>query len=192
MSLTIGKNNMKNKIDWKSLKSLNGYAADEVISALQKEIRRKNVDQAIFWAYEMCLSGEVFQIKLWERLVAIAVEDVGFGNPIGCVVIQSLKQAFWSEFEHTDDKYIQAMFAAAYLANSPKDRFIDEIKNYFTLTKKLIKIPEYALDKHTKKGKEMGRGDEYFWTVGNILKPELATRNKKYLRKIQKMVLVKK
>lgn len=179
---------MKNKVDWKSLKTINGYAADEVISALQKEVRRKKIDQAIYWAYEMCLSGEVFQKKLWERLVAIAVEDVGFGNPMGCVVVQSLKQAFWSDFDHVDDKYIQAMFATAYLANSPKDRFIDEIKNYFTLTKHVPKIPVYALDKHTKRGKEMRRDDKYFWTVGSILKPELATRNKKYLRKIKKIV----
>ncbi len=182
---------MKSKIDWKSLKTANGYAADEVISALQKEIRRKKTDEAVYWAYELCLSGEVFQIKLWERLQVIAIEDVGFGNPNACVVVQSLKQSFFEDFDHVDDKYIQAMFAAAYLAESPKDRFIDEIKNYFVLTKHSPKIPAYALDKHTKRGKEMGRDSRYFWTVGNVLKPELVGRNKKYLRIVKKIVFGK-
>lgn len=182
---------MKNKIDWKSLKTINGYAADEVISALQKEIRRGKIDEAIFWTYEMCLSGEIFQKKLWERLITISIEDVGFGNPMGCVIIQNLKQAFWSDFEHINDRYIQAMFAAAYLANSPKDRYIDEIKSYLNLAKLFPKIPDYALDKHTKKGKEMGRDVKYFWTVGNIIKPELVNRNKKYLKKVKKIIFKK-
>jgi len=57
---------------------------------------------------------------LWERLTTIAVEDISFGNPDAINLIQSLKIAYFSNFEHDDDKNIQAMFAAAYMAKSPK------------------------------------------------------------------------
>jgi len=111
---------------------------------------------------------------LWERLTTIAVEDISFGNPDAINLIQSLKIAYFSNFEHDDDKNIQAMFAAAYMAKSPKDRFIDEMKNYFKLYEVKHEIPDYALDKHTKAGKEMGRSYDHFWLVGAKLNPESA------------------
>jgi hypothetical protein len=36
------------KVNWKEIVTKNGYPADEVISALQKDIRRGNTDDAIF------------------------------------------------------------------------------------------------------------------------------------------------
>jgi len=172
------------KIDWNIAKTYNGYQADEVISALQKDIRRGNIDKAVFWSYELCLSGKEFQCKLWERLVTIAVEDIGLASPVACVVIQQLKTAFYSNFDREGDKFIQALLAAAYLAQSQKDRYIDEIKNFFFLTKPKYDIPDYALDKHTEKGKVLGRGDKHFWKIASKLFPEKEGRNKYYLKKI--------
>lgn len=177
---------MRKKISWKNLKTVNSYAADEVISALQKEIRRGNVEKAIFWANELCISGSRYQKKFWERVTTIAVEDIGLANPMACVVVNSLKTAFYSHFEKKDDSLIQALFAVGYLAKSKKDRFIDEYKNYLQGEPRLLKIPDYALDKHTKRGRELGRGDEHFWKIAANIKPEMVNRNKKYLKKILK------
>lgn len=174
------------KRDWKKIKTKNNYPADEVISALQKDIRRGKVDQSAYWAYELCISG--MENKFWERILTIAVEDVGFGNPNATVVVQALKSAYKYEYEHEDDKLIQAIFAAAFLADSEKDRYIDEIKNYYKLSKKKPVIPDYALDKHTKRGKMKGRDDKHFWTIAAKLNPELKTRNKEYLKRVKKLL----
>jgi replication-associated recombination protein RarA len=177
---------MTSKINWKSLKTVNGYPADEVISALQKEIRRSEVDNAVFWAYELCVSGPDFEKKFWERMRTITVEDIGFGNPQASVVIQALEKAYFYEYENPNDSLIQALFAAAYLANSKKDRYIDEYKNFLKANTEKKNIPDYALDKHTKRGKELGRGVEHFWTEAAKIFPELKNRNKKYLKIILK------
>ena len=174
------------KINWKEKTTINGYPADEVISSLQKDIRRGNEEEAAFWAYELSKSGKSFQRKLWERLITIAVEDIGFGNPQAASIVQSLKQSYFSDFENEDDRDIQAMFAATILARSTKDRYIDEMKNYFKISKIKKVIPEYALDKHTKRGKALGHGSEHFWTIGAKLNPEDPKRNKKYLKEILK------
>jgi replication-associated recombination protein RarA len=172
------------KVDWNVVKTHEGYQADEVISALQKDIRRGNIDRAVFWAFELCLSGKEFQDKLWERLVTIAVEDIGLANPMASVVIQQLRKAFYLKFEREGDRFLQALCATAYLAQSKKDRYLDEIKNFFILEKPKYDIPDYALDKHTEKGKALGRGDEHFWKVASRLVPEEKTRNKYYLKRI--------
>lgn len=177
---------MGNKINWKSLKTKNGYHADEVISSLQKDIRRGNSEQAAFWAFELCCSGKEFQRKFWERILTISAEDIGMANPLACIVVHSLKGAFYSNYEHDDDALIQAIFAAVYLSRSKKDRLIDEIKNFFKLFKSNYKIPDYALDKHTEKGKSMRRGDWHFWKVAAKINPELQNRDKRYLKKILK------
>jgi len=174
------------KDNWKEIVTKNGYPTDEVISAIQKDIRRGNTANAVYWAYELCISGKKFQKKFWERMVTIAVEDVGFGNPLATVVINSLKNAFYTDVEHQDDSLIQALFAAAYLSRSTKDRFIDEIKNCLLMFPERKEIPDYALDKHTRRGKKMGRGDKHFWTQASKLFPELKGRDKKYLSKILK------
>jgi replication-associated recombination protein RarA len=172
------------KINWKEKTTLNGYAADEVISALQKDIRRGNKEEAAYWAYELCLSGDEFHGKLWERLFTIAVEDISFGNEHAAILIRTLYEAFQRDYDNIDDKYIQAFFAATFLASCPKDRYIDELKNYFKKFDIKKQIPDYALDKHTKRGKEMGRGSKHFWEEGTKLFPELKGRDKQYLDKI--------
>jgi len=61
-----------------SQKSVNEYQFDEVISSLQKAIRRGHEQQAMFWALEMADSG--FGGWLWKRLVIIAFEDIGHSD----------------------------------------------------------------------------------------------------------------
>lgn len=173
--------------NWKIRKTKNGYNADEVISALQKDIRRGNTDNAVFWSYELLISGKIYQDKFWERVTTIAVEDVGLGNPYAVTLILNLKNIFFTaEFDKEDDRFIQGLFAAAYLAESTKDRYIDEIKTSLKLYWKKRPMPDYAIDKHTKAGKALGRGDLHFWLTGAFLNNERKNRNKKYLEEILK------
>ena len=67
---------------WRGVVSRNGIPGDELISGLQKSIRRGNADIAIDLEYEMYITSEQLEDKLWRRLMAISVEDIGFGTTI--------------------------------------------------------------------------------------------------------------
>ena len=60
---------------WARTRTRNGLAADEVISALQKSIRKGKERAACEFAYEMYISSPQMEEKLWRRLQAISVED---------------------------------------------------------------------------------------------------------------------
>ena len=49
---------------WQSITTRNGYAGDEVISALQKSIRRANEEDACKFAYELYISGAIFTLTI--------------------------------------------------------------------------------------------------------------------------------
>ena len=68
-----------------------GYYLDEVISALQKEVRRGKEYEAVFWAVEL----ESFNPKaLWNRLKVIASEDVGVAEPHAPLIISALESMY--------------------------------------------------------------------------------------------------
>lgn len=57
------------------------YQFDEVVSSLQKSIRRGIIDQAIFWAGELCGTNDDFGFFLFKKLFTILVEDIGLASP---------------------------------------------------------------------------------------------------------------
>mgnify|MGYP000232864683 CR=1 FL=1 len=65
---------------WAEAKTKHGLMADEVISGLQKSIRRSMTELACRYAYELYTTSPVLLEKLWSRLLTISVEDVRFGN----------------------------------------------------------------------------------------------------------------
>ena len=65
---------------WARITTRNGLPADEVISSLQKCIRRGMVEEACQFAYEMYITSPQMEEKLWRRLLTITVEDIGMGD----------------------------------------------------------------------------------------------------------------
>ncbi len=59
---------------WQRTTTEHGFAADEVISALQKSIRRALLDNAVLLAWEMYVTSPELEEKLWSRLCVIAVK----------------------------------------------------------------------------------------------------------------------
>ncbi len=55
-------------------KTYRGLPADQVISALQKEIRRGHTENAVLLAYEMVITSPALEDYLWKRLLVISVE----------------------------------------------------------------------------------------------------------------------
>ena len=77
---------------WSKIVTKNGYAGDEVISALQKSIRRAKEEDACMFAYEMYISSPQLLEKMWRRLLTISVEDIGMGDPMAAVLVNNLYQ----------------------------------------------------------------------------------------------------
>ena len=114
---------------WSNIQSRNGIPGDELISMLQKSIRRGIEENALAAAYEMYITSPQFHEKMWRRLLAISVEDIGFGNTQAPIEVYTLfKMA--QEFPYSDgDQPMFFMHAIRYLCRCTKERTTDNIKN---------------------------------------------------------------
>lgn len=175
-----------------SVRTRHGFAADEVISALQKEIRRGNTENAVLLAYEMIITSRDLETYLWKRLLVISVEDVGFGNLQAAVLVNNLYQMRGVFDRSENDRLLFAIHAVRVLCASPKDRSTDEMINWiiYGVAQGNLRpeIPDYALDKHTARGQAMGRGDRHFWEEGARLSPELEDRDLTYRERVMRII----
>lgn len=165
---------------WAKTKTRNGLAGDEVISALQKSIRRGKEKEACEFAYEMYITSPQFEEKLWRRLLAISVEDIGFGNIEAAMMIHSLNQMRQAFHYNESDRAMFFIHAIRYLCQSEKDRSSDLLKNIVIKNFAMgyvPEIPDIALDKHTTRGKEMGRGSEHFFNEASKVFPQAKITN---------------
>lgn len=168
---------------WARTTTRNGLAGDEVISALQKSIRRGKERAAVEFAYEMYISSPQFEEKLWRRLLAISVEDIGMGNPNAPILVNTLNQ-MRQNFEYSEpDRAMMFVHAIRYLCQSTKDRSSDLLKNIVikNFNKGYVpEIPDYALDKHTKRGQAMGRDSMHFLHEASKVIPQMEVDNGYY------------
>lgn len=156
-------------------KTIRGYVLGEVVSALQKAIRRGDEAQATWWAAELDQSG--FATHCWNRLIVIASEDVGIAWPEGPAVIRALHQTWVETAARRNVHRPERLFmqhAAMLLARAPKSRRVDTAAwaNYGT-PGQYFEIPDYALDLHTARGRSMGRGEEHWFAEGMKLEGEM-------------------
>lgn len=165
---------------WARMRTRNDLAADEVISSLQKSIRRGKEREACEFAYEMYITSPQMEEKLWRRLLAISVEDVGMGNPQMAVIVQSLN-TMRKEFLYAEpDRAMFFIHAIRLMCESMKDRSSDLLKNIIIKNFAMgyvPEIPDIALDKHTLRGQELGRGSEHFLKVASKVFPQAEVDN---------------
>jgi replication-associated recombination protein RarA len=155
-----------------NLTTLNEYRADEVVSALQKAVRRGDCDSAVYWAHEMNLSG--LGAWAWRRLLIITSEDVGLAVPEAPAIVNGLfgisqvllahqqKPVAGEKVQHP---WLPLLQAAWYLARCPKNRELADMATLFEIRAQrhqLLQIPDIALDMHTARGRAMGRGARHF------------------------------
>ncbi|MBN1581066.1 MAG: hypothetical protein JXA89_10215 [Anaerolineae bacterium] len=151
----------------------NGYALGDAISALQKEIRRGNEYEAMYWALELVPRYEVY---LWKRLLVIANEDIGIANQAVLLLVPSQRDVYFVFREEGRDGSARLVLANTILAmcRSPKSRIADHFQcvvNQDRLHGTALDVPDYALDKHTTQGKTMGRGVQHWREEGCVLEP---------------------
>ncbi|MGN6156881.1 MAG: AAA family ATPase [Devosia sp.] len=171
---------------WQRTTTEHGFAADEVISALQKSIRRGLVDNALLLGWEMYVTSPEMEAMLWSRLCVISVEDVGLGNAQAPILVNTLftMHARYPRPEH--DRFMFAAHAIRVMASGPKDRTTDEMaswaKQSINLGERLPEIPDAALDMHTRRGKEMGRDYRWFIEEASRVIPEIPDKDQTYRR----------
>ncbi len=147
------------------MKTRYGYDYYEVISALQKDIRRGKEEDALFWAYELGESG--FMNHMLARLYVILHEDIGIcdGGQTLLLVDKMIDHArFFVEKKKGSWRMVLANIVMA-MCRAEKTR---EGENLKTVIRHRIsngwrpEIPDYALDMHTRRGKKLGRGLKFF------------------------------
>ena len=177
---------------WVDVKTFNGFQADHVISALQKEIRRGNTENAALLAYEMIITSPALEDYLWHRLKVISVEDIGFGELLAPVLVQSLFEMCSPCGRGVGERKLYAIHAVRYLCMCKKDRSSDEMINWINHARKLGDllpvVPDYALDMHTAEGQKKGRGRRHFFEEASRTHPEVSDRDRTYLDRIMKML----
>lgn len=143
----------------------------EVLSALQKSIRQGLERDALFWATELYLSD--YASHAWARLKIIASEDVGLADNNVAFQIRALYNN-WLERKpkkgtpplEEADTWLYFVHAVLILVRAPKSRIVDNATIHFKSVRKNLEMPDWALDKHTERGRAMGRGDEHFREEG--------------------------
>jgi replication-associated recombination protein RarA len=175
---------------WTRVRTAHDLPADEVISSLQKEIRRGNLENAALLAYEMLVTSAEMEEYLWHRLQVISVEDVGYGNLNAPILVETLYQMHFRIARPRGDRYLYAIHAVRVLCKSEKERGSDELLGWLRHATEVEgvrpDIPDYAIDMHTRRGQEMGRDYAHFLTVASKVAPEIPDRDTTYLDRLLK------
>jgi replication-associated recombination protein RarA len=152
-----------------------GYLCGEVASALQKAVRRGEERAALWWASELDLAG--FGGYVFRRLRIMASEDVGLADPEAVLLVNAL-WTHWAEAKKTKHEAELPLFlahAVIVLARAKKSGVALHATMLFWEGDRQvlrIEVPDEALDVHTARGREMGRGRQHFLDEAGRLEGE--------------------
>ena len=94
-----------------------GDAHYDTISAFIKSVRGSDPDAALYWLAKMLYAGEDPRFIL-RRLIILAGEDIGLGDPMGLVVASAAAQAF--DYIGLPEGVYPIVEATLYLSTAPK------------------------------------------------------------------------
>jgi replication-associated recombination protein RarA len=141
---------------------------------LQKAVRRGDEKQALHWVFELTASG--LAGLAFKRLETIVWEDVGVTDQLAGLYARRAIEDAKEWFPDRPTWKLAIANAVMALCRATKCRDSDNLQVLVRMERAQGlgpgPIPDYALDKHTMRGKKMGRWDEHFVNVGTILLPE--------------------
>lgn len=176
---------------WTRVTTKRGYAADELISMLQKTIRRGETKLALLAGRELFESSPELEEMMWSRLLVISCEDCGDGTFLQPLVVNNLYAMHERLDRSFGDRWLFAVHAIRYLAESIKDRTSDEYANlsihWINSSERPFEVPAYAVDVHTRRGQLEGRTVDDFWNEGSTLVNERAGRTRELKDEIQEL-----
>lgn len=151
------------------LKTRNGYDLMEVRSALQKAIRRSQLERALYWAHEL---EPQYPAYLIYTLATVAAEDVGHYDTSLYAAINSTLCLWNTIFTERNKKKSRTEIRPALgsvivmmCTARKKTRMADDAWMLVDIKKRQgwrIDIPEEALDEHVERGRSLKRGYK-FW-----------------------------
>lgn len=157
---------------WSRCQTINGYAADEIRSVLQKSIRRGLLEEAILAAYEYYTTGPEMEELLWRRLEIIATEDVGYGLITAPAILEALNSQR-KRIPPGPDRWIYSAHAVRLLATAKKDRTSMELAAWAEAVtsrgERKVVVEDYQVDFHTRRGTQMGRDRDHWWHSGGAV-----------------------
>ena len=164
---------------WVDVTTRHGHPADEIISSLQKAIRRGQLEEAALLAYEMYCTSPELEEYLWMRLQVISAEDVGtWREP---VAVDALYRMHHRIDRSVGDRFLYAVHAVRVLVSATKDRTSDELANWARRSvesgERSPTIPDHALDMHTRRGQDLGRDEAHFLEVAARVENEVSGRD---------------
>ncbi|MGW3957453.1 hypothetical protein ACWEKM_42735 [Streptomyces sp. NPDC004752] len=181
-----------NRDPWSHTTSARGFQCDELVSALQKYIRRGNLDEALLIAREMYETGPELEQHLWTRLMVISSSDCGDGTFLQTPIVESLHRVCMRMPRGTGERWLFIAQAVRYLATCTKDMTTDEICMWsrHVMNKGLREpvIPSYAIDIHTAKGQELGRGVAHFLDEGTYIENPYAGADHTFGDRVREIV----
>ena len=166
-----------NKMTEKTPKGYNPY---DLMSALQKFIRRSMEREALFCFYELEAHGLYHLAK--SRLNIIVYEDVGIANPglLNSINSHIEKMDKWYKLKNGAWRLVLGnIILSACRGNKTRiaDYFVcsvaAEIANGYKVN---FNKHNFVFDMHTRKGKQMGRGSDHFYNeAAKIIESNITT-----------------
>ena len=136
-----------------------GDAHYDTISAFIKSVRGSDPDAALYWLAKMLYAGEDPRFIL-RRLIILAGEDIGLGDPMGLVVASAAIQAF--EFIGLPEGIYPIVEATLYLSTAPKSNSAGAYFKAFQLVEEQGKldVPQHLQDSN-RDARALGHGKGY-------------------------------
>lgn len=136
-----------------------GDAHYDTISAFIKSVRGSDPDAALYWLAKMLYAGEDPRFIL-RRLIILAGEDIGLGDPMGLVVASAAAQAF--DYIGLPEGIYPIVEATLFLATAPKS---NSAGAYFKAFERIEKegvgeVPQHLRDAN-RDAKALGHGKGY-------------------------------
>ena len=136
-----------------------GDAHYDTISAFIKSVRGSDPDAALYWLAKMLYAGEEPRFIL-RRLIILAGEDIGLGDPLGLVVASAAAQAF--DYIGLPEGIYPIVEATLYLATAPKS---NTATAYFKAFKRIedegiTAVPRHLQDSN-RDARALGHGQGY-------------------------------
>jgi putative ATPase len=142
-----------------------GDAHYDTISAFIKSVRGSDPDAALYWLAKMLYAGEDPRFIL-RRLIILAGEDIGLGDPLGLVVASAAAQAF--DYIGLPEGIYPIVEATLYLATAPKSNSAGAYFKAFQLIEEqgITAVPRHLQDAN-RDAKSLGHGQGYQYPHDN-------------------------
>ncbi len=136
-----------------------GDAHYDTISAFIKSVRGSDPDAALYWLAKMLYAGEDPRFIL-RRLIILAGEDIGLGDPMGLVVANAAAQAY--DYIGLPEGIYPIVEATLYLATAPKSNSAGAYFKAFQLIEDegITAVPKHLQDAN-RDGEALGHGKDY-------------------------------